>query len=240
MNQFKLATWKGALDLQSNWHFACKPYSTVSLGNSQYLACIWDMFSMFLWDTYLIVLLCVSAIICLLLISSCCTACWHVETVCLYVVYDAKMFGLLLILTTWACFYTCWYICWLVYANLCTGGYQEFKLLERLGEGSKPTAIIGEVADDMNLDMVIMSMEAIHSKHVDANLLAEFIPCPVLLLPLWRRHVSEKPVVLDFRIRDIISVTSLDVCYYPHRSGLQPSDFILCIVDHKRKFYILR
>ncbi|CAN4078692.1 unnamed protein product [Withania somnifera] len=68
--------------------------------------------------------------------------------------------------------------------HLSEGGYQEFKLLERLGEGSKPTAIIGEIADDMNLDMVIMSMEAIHSKHVDANLLAEFIPCPVLLLPL--------------------------------------------------------
>ncbi|OIT40255.1 PREDICTED: uncharacterized protein LOC109237051 [Nicotiana attenuata] len=68
--------------------------------------------------------------------------------------------------------------------HLSEGGYQEFKLLERLGEGSKPTAIIGEIADEMNLDVVIMSMEAIHSKHVDANLLAEFIPCPVLLLPL--------------------------------------------------------
>lgn len=65
-----------------------------------------------------------------------------------------------------------------------TAGFQEFKLLERLGEGKKPTAIIGEVADDMNLDLVVMSMEAVHSKHVDANLLAEFIPCPVLLLPL--------------------------------------------------------
>ncbi|GFY80408.1 hypothetical protein Acr_01g0002170 [Actinidia rufa] len=68
--------------------------------------------------------------------------------------------------------------------HLSEGGFQEFKLLERLGEGKKPTAIIGEVADDMNLDLVVMSMEAIHSKHVDANLLAEFIPCPVLLLPL--------------------------------------------------------
>ncbi|KAJ0642964.1 hypothetical protein HanLR1_Chr16g0644171 [Helianthus annuus] len=68
--------------------------------------------------------------------------------------------------------------------HLSEGGFQEFKLLERLGEGSKPTAIIGEIADDMNLDLVIMSMEAIHSKHVDANLLAEFIPCPVILLPL--------------------------------------------------------
>ncbi|GAV74723.1 Usp domain-containing protein [Cephalotus follicularis] len=64
------------------------------------------------------------------------------------------------------------------------GGFQQFNLLERLGERNKPTAIIGEVADDLNLDLVVISMEAIHSKHVDANLLAEFIPCPVLLLPL--------------------------------------------------------
>ncbi|KAL1569414.1 hypothetical protein AAHA92_00897 [Salvia divinorum] len=68
--------------------------------------------------------------------------------------------------------------------HLAEGGFQEFKLLERLGGGNKPTAIIGEVADEMNMDLVVMSMEAIHSKHVDANLLAEFIPCPVLLLPL--------------------------------------------------------
>ncbi|XP_030524017.1 uncharacterized protein LOC115736437 [Rhodamnia argentea] len=68
--------------------------------------------------------------------------------------------------------------------HLSEGGFQEYKLLERLGEGNKPTAIIGEVADDLNLDLVILSMEAIHSKHVDANLLAEFIPCPVILLPL--------------------------------------------------------
>ncbi|XP_038971421.1 uncharacterized protein LOC103724124 isoform X2 [Phoenix dactylifera] len=64
------------------------------------------------------------------------------------------------------------------------GGFKEFSLMERLGEGKKPTAIIGEVADDLNLDLVVLSMEAIHSKHVDGNLLAEFIPCPVLLLPL--------------------------------------------------------
>ncbi|KAH0971059.1 hypothetical protein GBA52_023215 [Prunus armeniaca] len=68
--------------------------------------------------------------------------------------------------------------------HLSEGGFKEYKLLERLGEGNKPTAIIGEVADDLNLDLVVISMEAIHSKHVDANLLAEFIPCPVILLPL--------------------------------------------------------
>ncbi|KAJ1693056.1 hypothetical protein LUZ63_009754 [Rhynchospora breviuscula] len=68
--------------------------------------------------------------------------------------------------------------------HLSEGGFKEFGLMERLGEGKLPTAIIGEVADELNLDMVVLSMESIHSKHVDANLLAEFIPCPVLLLPL--------------------------------------------------------
>ncbi|KAI0514223.1 hypothetical protein KFK09_010258 [Dendrobium nobile] len=68
--------------------------------------------------------------------------------------------------------------------HLSEGGFSEFRLLERLGEEKKPTSVIGEVADDLNLDLVVLSMEAIHSKHVDGNLLAEFIPCPVLLLPL--------------------------------------------------------
>ncbi|PWZ12959.1 hypothetical protein Zm00014a_004638 [Zea mays] len=68
--------------------------------------------------------------------------------------------------------------------HLSEGGFSEFRLMERLGEGQKPTAIIGEVADEWDLDLVVLSMEAIHSKHVDGNLLAEFIPCPVLLLPL--------------------------------------------------------
>ncbi|KAJ4887528.1 hypothetical protein Rs2_27276 [Raphanus sativus] len=68
--------------------------------------------------------------------------------------------------------------------HLAQGGFEEFKLLERLGEGKKATAVIGEVADDLGTELVVMSMEAIHSKFIDANLLAEFIPCPVLLLPL--------------------------------------------------------
>uniref|UniRef100_A0A1J3CZN6 UspA domain-containing protein n=1 Tax=Noccaea caerulescens TaxID=107243 RepID=A0A1J3CZN6_NOCCA len=68
--------------------------------------------------------------------------------------------------------------------HLSQGGFEEFKLLERLGEGKKATAIIGEVADELRMELVVMSMDAIHSKFIDANLLAEFIPCPVLLLPL--------------------------------------------------------
>ncbi|KAL1332068.1 hypothetical protein HN51_060943 [Arachis hypogaea] len=68
--------------------------------------------------------------------------------------------------------------------HISEGGFKDYNLLERLGEGSKPTAIIGDVADELNLDLVVISMEAIHTKHIDANLLAEFIPCPVMLLPL--------------------------------------------------------
>ncbi|KAF7074004.1 hypothetical protein CFC21_078917 [Triticum aestivum] len=68
--------------------------------------------------------------------------------------------------------------------HLSEGGFTEFGLMERLGEGKKPTAIIAEVADDLELDLVVLSMEAIHSKQVDGNLLAEFIPCPILMLPL--------------------------------------------------------
>lgn len=76
------------------------------------------------------------------------------------------------------------HVLWRLISFTYTGGFQEFKLMERIGEGKRPAAVIGEVADDMGLDLVILSMEAIHSKHIDSNLLAEFVPCPVLLLPL--------------------------------------------------------
>lgn len=68
--------------------------------------------------------------------------------------------------------------------HLAEGGFEEFDLIERLGEGKRPAAVIGEVADDLSLDLVVLSMEMIHLKHIDGNLLAEFVPCPVLLLPL--------------------------------------------------------
>lgn len=68
--------------------------------------------------------------------------------------------------------------------HLSEGGFAEFKLMERIGEGKRPAVVIGEVADDMNMDLVVLSMDAVHAKHIDSNLLAEFVPCPVLLLPL--------------------------------------------------------
>ncbi|RDX78918.1 hypothetical protein CR513_40729, partial [Mucuna pruriens] len=39
--------------------------------------------------------------------------------------------------------------------HLSEGGLKDYNLLERLGEGSKPTAIIGDVADDLNLDLIL-------------------------------------------------------------------------------------
>ncbi|KAI5080548.1 hypothetical protein GOP47_0003731 [Adiantum capillus-veneris] len=68
--------------------------------------------------------------------------------------------------------------------HLAQGGFEEFGLLESLGEGKLPAAIIGEIADDLSLDLVVLSMESIHSKHIDGNLLPEFVPCPIMLLPL--------------------------------------------------------
>eukprot|EP00250_Pteridium_aquilinum_P003189 c13510_g1_i1 orf=55-702(+) len=68
--------------------------------------------------------------------------------------------------------------------HLAQGGFEEFGLLESLGEGKLPAAIIGEIADDLSLDLVVLSMESIHAKHIDGNLLAEFVPCPIMLLPL--------------------------------------------------------
>lgn len=45
------------------------------------------------------------------------------------------------------------------------------------------SALIGDLADEISADLVLLSSEAVHTKQVDANLLAEFVGCPVLLLP---------------------------------------------------------
>jgi hypothetical protein len=55
--------------------------------------------------------------------------------------------------------------------------------VERLGEGKRLIAMIREVVDDMGLDLVVFSMGSIHSKHVDNNLWAKFVPCHVVLFP---------------------------------------------------------
>ena len=49
-----------------------------------------------------------------------------------------------------------------------------------LGKGS---VAVGEVADSLEADLVVISSAAVHEKRADANLLAEFVPCPVLMIP---------------------------------------------------------
>jgi hypothetical protein len=55
-------------------------------------------------------------------------------------------------------------------------------ILEKSME-SGGSVLVGDVAEEIEADLVLVSSEAVHKKHVDANLLAEFAPCPVLLLP---------------------------------------------------------
>ena len=61
----------------------------------------------------------------------------------------------------------------------------KISILEESIEHSsgKGSVAVGEAADACSADLVVLSSAAVHDKHVDANLLAEFVPAPVLLLP---------------------------------------------------------
>lgn len=64
------------------------------------------------------------------------------------------------------------------------GCQTEFDFLERpMGEKGAASALVGEVADDVGADLVVLSSQGVHERHIDANLLAEFVSVPVLLLP---------------------------------------------------------
>lgn len=43
---------------------------------------------------------------------------------------------------------------------------------------------IGEIADELSADLVVLSSDIVHKHAVDANLLAEFVSCPILLVPM--------------------------------------------------------
>jgi hypothetical protein len=58
--------------------------------------------------------------------------------------------------------------------------FMEEAIQHSSGQGS---VAVGEAADSVGADLVVLSSAAVHEKHVDANLLAEFVPAPVLLLP---------------------------------------------------------
>lgn len=66
--------------------------------------------------------------------------------------------------------------------SLHEAGCSDVDILEKSVE-SAGSVLVGDVADEIEADLVLVSSEAVHTKQVDANLLAEFVPCPVLLLP---------------------------------------------------------
>ncbi len=59
----------------------------------------------------------------------------------------------------------------------------EFDVIERAPDSTPCSALVGDLADELGADLVLLSSEAVHNKRVDANLLAEFVSCPLLLLP---------------------------------------------------------
>lgn len=65
--------------------------------------------------------------------------------------------------------------------SLHEAGCEDAEILEKSMESG--SVLVGDVADEIAADLVLISSEAVHTKQVDANLLAEFVPCPVLLLP---------------------------------------------------------
>lgn len=65
--------------------------------------------------------------------------------------------------------------------SLHEAGCADAEILEKAMDSG--AVLVGDVADEIEADLVLISSEAVHTKQVDANLLAEFVPCPVLLLP---------------------------------------------------------
>ena len=50
------------------------------------------------------------------------------------------------------------------------------------GDG-KTSVALGEVAEAVDADVLVLSSAEVHAHRLDANLLAEFVPCAVLMLP---------------------------------------------------------
>lgn len=72
-------------------------------------------------------------------------------------------------------------LCYRCCRSLHEAGCADAEILEKAMESG--AVLVGDVADEIEADLVLMSSEAVHTKQVDANLLAEFVSCPVLLLP---------------------------------------------------------
>ncbi len=73
----------------------------------------------------------------------------------------------------------------LVSEELARLGLVDVKCLEETvaAGGGRGAVAVGEAADSIGADLVVVASAAVHDKHVDANLLAEMVDAPVLLLP---------------------------------------------------------
>ena len=57
----------------------------------------------------------------------------------------------------------------------------RYEHIERRGEQTE--LAISEVAEEVGADVVVVAAMSVHSRAVDANLLAEFVSCPLLVVP---------------------------------------------------------
>ena len=63
-------------------------------------------------------------------------------------------------------------------------GLRDVSILEeKIEDKGKGSVAVGEAADTFSADLVVLSSSAVHEKHVDAGLLVEFVPAPLLILP---------------------------------------------------------
>jgi len=61
-------------------------------------------------------------------------------------------------------------------------GMQDFAMYER-NDDKPPSVSCGDVADEVDAELVVVSADAVHEHSLNANLLAEFVDCPVLMVP---------------------------------------------------------
>lgn len=66
--------------------------------------------------------------------------------------------------------------------SLRENGCHNFQVLDQVAPASAAAAC-GEVADAQQADLLVVSCDAVHAKALDANHLAEFVGCPIMLLP---------------------------------------------------------
>eukprot|EP00210_Caulerpa_lentillifera_P004360 g4158.t1 len=61
-------------------------------------------------------------------------------------------------------------------------GCTDFDVFTR-DKSETPSVVLGDMADEIKADLVVLSSDAVHEKSIDANLLAEFMSCPFLIVP---------------------------------------------------------